>query len=331
MRSITARRFARRLSPLGAAAIAGVAGLASLAVLNARAARRAEQRHPPEGRFIDVDGVAVHYIEAGEGPTLVLLHGNGADVSDFATSGLLERLTRRFRVIALDRPGFGHSERPRATLWTPTAQAALIRDALGRIGITEALVLGHSWGCMVAAALALDPGFRTRGLVLLAGYYFPTARADVVFLSGPAIPGVGDAMRYTLSPPLARLIAPKLFKRIFEPRPVPRRFRHRFPLDMAVRPSQIRASAEDTAFMIPAAAAVQHRYREIACPTLIMTGSGDRIVEPERQSMRLHDAIPGSTLEVFPRTGHMLHYAHAARIGAAVEELADGLSVGEGR
>lgn len=326
MTSIIARRRPGRLSPLGAAAIAGAASLAGLAFLNTRAARRAEERYPPQGRFVDVDGVAVHVVEAGEGPTLVLLHGNGATVADFAISGLLERLARRFRVVAIDRPGFGHTERPRATLWTPTAQAKLIRGALDRLGISEALVLGHSWGSMVAAALALDPAFRTRGLVLLSGYYFPTPRADVVLLSGPAIPIVGDVMRYTISPPLARAIAPKLFGRIFEPRPVPRRFRHRFPLELALRPSQIRASAEDTAFMIPAAAALQHRYGEIACPTLIMSGDEDRIVEPKRQSVRLQTVIPGSRLEIFPRTGHMLHYAHASRIGAAVEELADGIA-----
>jgi pimeloyl-ACP methyl ester carboxylesterase len=76
----------------------------------------------------------------------VLLHGDGSLVEDFATSGLMERLAARHRVIALDRPGYGRSERPRDRAWTPQAQAALLAQAFVRLGIERPVVVGHSWG-----------------------------------------------------------------------------------------------------------------------------------------------------------------------------------------
>jgi hypothetical protein len=123
-----------------------VATLAASAVLNSVLAKRAERRNPPMGRFITVDGVRLHYVERGTGSPLVLLHGNGSMIQDFVSSGLIDLAAKTYRVIAFDRPGFGYSERPRSTVWTPAAQADLINAALMQMGVSQPLVLGHSWG-----------------------------------------------------------------------------------------------------------------------------------------------------------------------------------------
>ena len=211
--------------PYLAGAAAGAVALAVTAFVNYRLAAAAERRNPPTGKFVEVDGVRLHYVEQGKGEPLVLLHGNGSMIQDFASSGLIETASKTYRVIAFDRPGYGHSERPRSTIWTAEAQAELIEAALGKIGISKATVLGHSWGCSVAVALALRSPNLVRSLVLASGYYFPSARADVVTMSGPAIPVLGDAIRYTLSPVLARLMWPLLTRKIFGPAPVPRKVR----------------------------------------------------------------------------------------------------------
>jgi hypothetical protein len=93
-----------------------------------------------------------------------------------------------------------------------------------------------------------------QALVLASGYYFPTTRGDVLALSGPAIPVLGDIVSPTLAPLLSRLMWPAMLARMFGPRSVPAKFAG-FPKEMAIRPSQIRASAAETALMIPAAAA----------------------------------------------------------------------------
>jgi pimeloyl-ACP methyl ester carboxylesterase len=317
---LMAERIGRH--PWKAAGLGSGLVLGALAALNGAAARRAERRHPPEGRFESIDGVGVHYREAGEGRPVVLLHGNGAMAEDFVLSGLFDRLARRYHVVAPDRPGFGHTERPRDRTWTPRAQAELVRGLMARLGLRNPIVIGHSWGTLVAVALALETDALLRGLVLLSGYYYPTRRPDVVLFSGPAMPVLGDVARHTVAPVLGRVLAPVVFKQVFAPLPVPRRFETGFPRDLALRPAQIRASAEDTAMMVPAAGAFEGRYRDLRLPVAILAGAGDRVVSPDDHAVRLRGDIRGSALHVLPGIGHMIHYAAPDRIAEVVSRMA---------
>jgi pimeloyl-ACP methyl ester carboxylesterase len=288
------------------------AALAAAAVFNVYQARRVERRNPPRGRFIEVDGVRLHYLDQGEGPPVVLLHGNIVTAEDFAYSGLLDLAAEHHRVIAFDRPGMGYSDRPNGRLWTPRAQADLLRRALNRLSIERAVVVGHSLGAMVAAALALAHPTTVRGLVLLSGYFYPTARADVALAAPPAIPVLGDVLRYTVSPLVGRALLPAVVKGMFAPRQVPADFAEHFPLGMSVRPSQIRASAQDAAAMVPAAATM---------PLVIMAGREDKVAKVGRQSVRLHEEVPHSSIRLVPDVGHMLHYAVPEEIVAAIETV----------
>lgn len=301
----------------------GGAALAAVAIIVHRRGKSAERKHPPVGRFVDVDGIRVHYVAKGRGQPLVLLHGNGAMAQDWMISGVFDRLAERYRVIAIDRPGYGFTERPRHRLWTASAQADFVRHTLRALGVEKPIVIGHSWGSMVAVAYGLNHPDDVAGLVLLSGYYFATARADVWIAATPAIPLIGDVIRYTVSPIVGDLITPTVIQKIFEPAPVPRRFKMRFPFRLSLRPWQLRASAEDSAFMVPGASAMQNRYAELRTPVAILTGDSDGIVNPSRQSIRLHHALPGSKLTVVPGLGHMMHYAAQDEIAAAVDVIAE--------
>src|SRR5690349_16896675 len=175
-----------RALTLGAAA-----ALASAAFVQQRA-WRAERDSPPLGRIVEVDGVRVHYLERGQGAPLVMLHGNGSMLQELRLSGLYELAATRYRVILPDRPGYGHSTRPRRRWWSPRAQAALLRALLARIGVERPIVFGHSFGALVALAFALDYPADTRGVVLASGYYFPTPRLDLPLMAYPSIPLLGD-------------------------------------------------------------------------------------------------------------------------------------------
>ncbi|HEX7791841.1 MAG TPA: alpha/beta hydrolase, partial [Afipia sp.] len=124
--------------------------MAASAVINRHLANKAERDNAPEGRFLEVNGVRLHYVERGTGDAVVLLHGNGSMMQDFKSSGLIDLAAKDYRVIVFDRPGFGHSERPRSVVWTPDAQAELINAALTQLGVSKAVILGHSWGASVA-------------------------------------------------------------------------------------------------------------------------------------------------------------------------------------
>src|SRR4051812_5120297 len=171
-------------------------------------ALQAEQTSRPPGRFVVVDGVRVHYIARGKGRPVVLIHGNGTMAEDFVICGLVDQLAKRYRVIAIDRPGFGHTDRPRYRVWTAAAQAHLVHRVLERLKVERPVIVGHSWGTLVALALAVGGWRELRGLVLLSGYFYPTRRADVALSAPLAIPGVGDAARSMVPQAVGHLLAP---------------------------------------------------------------------------------------------------------------------------
>jgi pimeloyl-ACP methyl ester carboxylesterase len=315
--ALTPSNMARKIVPVAGAVVA--VGVAS-ALLNWWLARKAERRNPPKGRFITVAGVRLHCVERGSGTPLILLHGNESMIEDFQCSGLIDLAAKKYRVIAFDRPGFGYSERPRGTIWTPEAQARVIAAALKKNGVSSAIVLGHSWGTLVALALAVKYPQEVQALVLASGYYYPKPRAEVIILSPTAIPLISDLLSHTISPLLGRLNWPLLLRKMFGPKPVPEKF-DGFPREMAMRPSQIRASAAESALMIPSARKLQKLYRSLKVPVAIVAGADDRVTETE-QSVQLHRDMPHSTLRCVPNTGHMVHQTATEEIMTAIDMVA---------
>lgn len=300
--------------------LAAGAVLAASALVVRRKTQQAERDNPPVGEFIEIDGIRLHYVERGTGQPLVLFHGDGSMIQDFATSGLIDLASRNHRVIVFDRPGYGYSDRPRSTIWTPQAQAKLLHRALLFLGVEQPILVGHSWGTLVAVSMALDFPDYVKSLVLLSGYYYPTPRADVALMSPPAIPVIGDLMRYTISPLLGRAIWPAMLRRIFGPAPVPERFASGFPVWITLRPSQLRASAAEAALMIPAAFSLRKRYHELTMPVIIMSGDSDRHVDMHTQSEQLYHELPHSTLHVTHGAGHMLHHLAVDEVMQAIEQ-----------
>lgn len=298
-------------------------GLAAAALYARYQTKRAERENPPEGKFVEVDGIRLHYVEKGQGQPLVLLHGNTTMGMDFTLSGVFDRAAEQYRVIVFDRPGYGYSDRPRSTIWGPEAQARLLHAALQKVGVDRPLVVGHSWGTLVAMALGLDFPHFVRSLVLMSGYYYPTARPEVLLGSQPAIPVIGDVMRYTVSPIMFRMMWPMILrKKLFAPTPVPEHFK-RFPKWMAFRPMQIRASAAEIALVLPAVMRLSKRYRELNVPLVIVAGSGDRLVYTDKHSARLHAELPGSDFRVVQGAGHMVHHVAQDQVMEAIQAAAD--------
>ena len=173
----------------------------------------------------------------------------------------------------------------------------------------------------MAVAMALKYPAFVRALVLASGYFYPTFRSDVVLLSGPSFPGIGDIISHTISPILGRIMRPAFLRKVFGPAPVPRKFGE-FPKEMALRPSQIRASAAETALMIPDAFALCKRYADLRMPVVIIAGEEDRLIDIDKQSARLHRDVTQSTLHRVPGAGHMVHQTATDAIVAAINEAA---------
>jgi pimeloyl-ACP methyl ester carboxylesterase len=208
-------------------------------------------------------------------------------------------------------------------MWTPARQADLFRQAFARLGIERPVVVGHSWGTLVALALALDHPGAVSGLVLLSGYYHPTLRVDVPLFSLPVIPVIGDLIRYTVGPLFRAALLPLTAKGMFSPHPVPERFAKGFPYGLLLRPSQIRAEAQDTATMVSAVRAMQRRYRELRMPVVIMAGTEDRVVNHRKHAVRLHQDIAHSALRLVQGVGHMVHHAVPQQVVDVIEASAN--------
>jgi len=275
---------------------------------------------PPAFHFITVDETRLRYLDSGSGAPVVLLHGNGSMIEDFVSSGIMDAPGHRF--VAFDRPGFGYSERPRDRAWGPCEQASLLLRALARLGIERPVVVGHSWGALVALAMALESPEDVAGLVLLSGYYYPVPRAEIGVPG--AFPFTRVVLRHTVGPFVRRLMAPDTLRRVFAPCAVPERFKRAYPLPLAMRASQMRAVDEEAAMLVDAARGLSPLYGELSVPVGIIAGSEDRIVDTNEHSARLHRELGTSTFHRVPGCGHMVHHAAPEEVLAAI--AAAGLS-----
>ncbi len=311
------RRWVDGRAPVILAAVA--AALAGTALAVNWQARRTERKYPPVGKFVTVNGVRLHYVEAGDGPPLVLLHGNASMLNDLALS-ILDPLSKKYRVIAFDRPGFGYSDRPKDRVWTPEAQAALFRDAFRALGIDRPVLYGHSFGAVVVTAFAVNYPADTRGVIAASGYYYPILRLDSAMAWMNYLPLIGPVLRNTLTPLEGVAFGKLAVRLLFDPAPVSQAYES-FPAGLALRPEAIRAASEDGTTLRAWAKRTQDRYREIRVPLMIVTGSGDRAVGYESHSLRLSREVPGAQLRVLPGTGHMVHHTRPHDVIEAIDEV----------
>ena len=114
----------------------------------------------------------------------------------------------------------------------------------------------------------------------------------------------------------------KMAEAMFSPLPVAIRFLDILSRELMLRPVQLRANAEDAAFMVPAAARFQSRYHELRLPVSLFAGERDLIVSARAHTARLHEELAHSELTVLPDTGHMVHYAAPEQIVAAAAGMA---------
>ena len=171
----------------------GAVGVGGLSIANRLIAGWAERRHPPAGRFIMVDGVQLHYSDRGHGTY------RGAHPRQRGNRRRLEyqwgwpsSCCARIGSSSLIVRAFGYSARPRGRMWTASQQAELLYKALQQLGVEHPVVVGHSWGTLVALNLAMRHQVDIAGLVLLSGYYFWTLRPDVLLVMAGALPVLGE-------------------------------------------------------------------------------------------------------------------------------------------
>ena len=127
--------------------------------------------YPFRSRWFDARAGRVHYIDEGEGPVLLFLHGT--PTWSFLYRGVVVRMRRRFRCVAPDYLGFGLSEHPATFGYTPRDHAEVIRQLIHHLDLRDVTIVGHEWGGPIALRVALDETPRVRALVLGNTWYWP--------------------------------------------------------------------------------------------------------------------------------------------------------------
>ena len=197
----------------------------------------------------------------------------------------------------------------------------MVRDVLDRLGVTRAIVVGHSWGGALAVRLALDHPQRVAGLVLLAPPLYPFPRRMTWLYDIMAPPIIGWLIAHTLLLPIGALFIGIGFWGAFLPQLPPRRYIKRAGTLLSLRPRTFLANSRDIAHLqknLPPQAA---RYDTLAVPTVVITGDRDMIVAPGQHALAFATAVPAAKLVVLPGIGHMLHHAAAERIVAEIDAL----------
>ena len=275
-----------------------------------------EKSMPPLGTFANIDGTRVHYVERGSGIPIVLIHGANGALQDF-TLTVFDKLAEEYRVIAIDRPGHGYSERPSSEV-TLEAQAALLHKLIGQLGAERPVVVGFSFGTAVALAYALDYPQDTGSVVALAGASYEWPGAIDWKWKIPTWPVIGGFIADNIPQLLGRVIRSAAIRGAFSPDPVADNYDNA-PYGLMLRPVSFRANAADIRNLKGYLRAQSPRYPTLTPPMVIIHGDGDSVVSNRVHSMRLHAEVPQSELTLLRGAGHLLPYSRPDDVIAAIK------------
>jgi pimeloyl-ACP methyl ester carboxylesterase len=255
-------------------------------------------------------GRSLHLAQQGSGEDVVLLHGAMTTSHDWL-AGPAGLLAEGARVTVPDRPGHGLSRRPRL-VGTPRDQAAQIAAGLDKLGVGPAVLVGHSFGALVALALAEQFPDRVSALVLVAPMVFPEPRLLEHSLIAPrSIPVIGPIMStFGRRSGFDRAAIEWIQAAMFAPAPVPAQWKRSFPFDQVLDPDALVREGEDSASMLPLSPAGTIDLRRIDAPVHVLAGTQDRVVERERQGKALARLLPNGRFTEVEGAGHMLHHSH---------------------
>jgi pimeloyl-ACP methyl ester carboxylesterase len=307
---------------------ATLALVALLAIWTQIAVARIAAMHPPKGIFVPVAGGRIHLRDIGprDAPperTLVFLHGASSNHLAL-TVPLAGRLEGRFRIIAIDRPGHGHSDRPggRADA-SPAQQARAIQTVLAAMGIEKAIFVAHSLAGAIATSYAMDFPERLSGLVLLGPATHPWPGGIAWYYHPASHPVIGPLFSHVLPIAGAALSMEAAVAGVFSPQVPPADYIAKTALRLTLRPQSFQANAQDVSALLDHVQQRASRYSEIKVPTVVITGDQDLTVSPVIHTGQFAKAVVQARIVLLKGVGHVPHESDPERVVAEIQALSE--------
>ncbi len=292
------------------------------------AAWRSASRFPPQGVFVPVAGGRLHLRDMGprDAPpsrTVVMIHGASCNHMALVLPLAEPLVAAGFRVIAVDRPGHGHSDRPggRADA-SPVRQASLIAEAMRAVGAPEAIVLAHSFAGAIGTTMAINHPAQVKALALIAPVSHPWP-GGVTWYNHPGSWPVVDLL-FSNTLPVAgfALTAQAGIASVFAPQAAPAGYIEATHLPLMLRPANFRANAQDLTGLYGHIVEWSKRYGEIRQPVTIIAGDRDTVVSTTLHTEALARQLPDGRKVVLPGVGHVPHHADTELVVREVTALA---------
>jgi pimeloyl-ACP methyl ester carboxylesterase len=268
---------------------------------------------------IRLDGREVNYVDAGQGPALVFLHGLGASWQSWLEN--IPEFARDHRVVAMDLPGFGYSELPDQDISIEYYANWTFR-LLDVLGIDEGAVVGNSMGGFIAAEMAIRRPERVQRLaVVSAAVFWQTYRRAQPLVQ---LARLSDAIVARALMRVSDDVATRPRLRSWALATAGFRYPHLIDKELA---HEMVRSARRTDGFLPALEALadfplEEELPKISCPALIVWGAHDTLV-PVKDAKRMEELIPDSRRVVFERTGHVAMLERPERFNRLLREFLD--------
>lgn len=280
----------------------------------------AEAEWPPLGRIVETQNGKIHLWDKGSGTPVVMIHGASGNLRDF-TWDIGKQVARSRRAIAVDRPGFGYSDRVGPNGGDPAVQARALIAAAKEVGADKPILIGHSWGAAVAMSWALQDQENVKGVITVSGAVMPWAdKPHLLVWLGIDRLAINTYFNY-LQSSAARGGIDRFVTRVFKPQDPPEGYADYIGGQLALRPESLAANKEDIGAINQALIRQSRDYGKLQVPVEVISGTEDFIIDPERQPIPFTNALPNARLTLLEGVGHMPHHVSPETILDALDRL----------
>ncbi len=283
--------------------------------------KKAAQYLPPSGTFAQLGSTKLHYVDQGQGPAIVMVHGLAGNLHNF-TYGLASPLAKNYRVICVDRPGCGYSERAGHADSSLEAQADTLALLLDHLALESAVFVGHSLGGAISLAMAQRHPQKVKALALIAPLtHLPDEPAPVFKPLDIASPVARRLLGWTLAVPGTIYRMNASLKVIFGPEKAPADFAIRGGGMLALKPKTFITASSDLQQAKASMPSIEEGYAGMTTPTRILFGREDRVLDCKLNGEDMTSRIQGLQLTLVSG-GHMLPVTQVEQTLQFVESVA---------